>query len=103
MRVCLRPQYFTNGLCVDLVLNKHKQLPLTNLLAQLFPAPLDALADTHITRTMCGVISTRLSNAAWKSLGITKVTDGQRLMRELQLLCVNSLHTFFTALKPALP
>ena len=80
----------------------HQHLPLTDLLARLFPPPPGVPNDLHITRVMCGVFSTRQANAALKLLGVTNAKDGRQLMRQLRLCCLDGLHQHFNALKIAL-
>jgi exonuclease III len=80
-----------------------RHLPLAELLAQLFPQPADTPTQLHVTRVMCGVFSTHQANAALKTLGCTSAREGQTLLLRLRLSCVDGVHTFFQALKNALP
>jgi hypothetical protein len=70
---------------------------LTRLCLMASPTPLHA----HITRTMCGVLSTNQANAACKQLGVTCAKDARRLMQQLRLCCMDGVHTYYTALKLA--
>ena len=83
--------------------DSRRQLPLTELLVELFPQPADTPLHPHITRIMCGVFSTRQANAALKALGCTRAQDGRKLMLELRLCLVDGVQTFFHVLKEALP
>ena len=49
--------------------------------------------------TMCGEFSTRQANAAYKLLSNAK--DAQRPMQQLQLRCLDGVHSFCSALKLA--
>jgi len=84
-------------------LNVNRRLNLMELLAQLFPRPPDTPMYLHVTHIMCGVFSARQANAAIKSLGIVRAEDGLQLMQQLRLCCIDSVHSFFQALKNALP
>jgi len=80
-----------------------RHLRLAELLAQLFPQPSDSPTHLHVTRVMCGVFSARQANAALKTLGCTSAHEAQKLMLRVRLCCVDGVHTFFQALKNALP
>jgi ribonuclease HI len=89
--------------CTHDWLNARSHLSLTDLLLQLFPPSPDTPLHLHITRVMCGVFCARQANAASKQLGCTRAKDAHRLMLELRLCCIDGIHSFFHALKIALP
>ena len=80
-------------------LDKNKRLELTLLLTRLFPAPQNTPVDPHITRVMCGVISTRQVNAAAKSLGLAHPVHGPLLVREISLVCLTAVQQFYDSAK----
>ena len=89
--------------CTHPWLHANRHRTLTELLVQLFPRPLDTPMHLHTTRVMCGVFSTRQTNAAIKALNCKRADEGVKLMQKLRLCCLDGVHTFFQALKTALP
>jgi len=82
-------------------LRSNQHLPFSALLLRLFPPPQGVPNDLHITRLMCGVFSSRQSNAAVNSLGFDSAEEGHRLMLEIRLCCLDGVHHFFNARKIA--
>jgi hypothetical protein len=89
--------------CAAAWVSAHGHLLLDHLLTTLFPMTHSTPVHVHITRTMCGVLSTGQANAACKQLGVTCAKDARRLMhcQQLRLCCMDGVHAFYTALKLA--
>jgi ribonuclease HI len=97
----------TRFAAADPWLRRHAHLILDQLLLALFPpgvvaAGADPLAhrDRHLTLCMLGAFTPAESSAAAKSLGLAPCpSDALRAMRDLRLLCLESIDKIYTPLK----
>jgi hypothetical protein len=84
-------------------LANRQRLSFMQLLLQLFPRPPSIPLLQHSAHVMCGVFSEGAANAACTQLGITRVKDARRIMRELRLLCIDGVRVHYHNLKSAFP
>jgi hypothetical protein len=76
-----------------------QRLSFTQLLLQLFPRPPSIPLPQHSAHVLCGVFCEGAADA----VGITRVKDARRFMRELLLLCIDGVRVHYHNLKSALP
>ena len=86
-------------------LRQHQHASLSSILLSLCPTSAAASAANqprHLTYVMCGVLTTTQVNAAVRTLGFTDpldVTQGQRAVRALQLLCLDHVRQVYATRK----
>ena len=85
-------------------LSANRRLALADLLLTLFPIAASAPADEqrrHLTRLLTGAFTRRQANAAAKSLGFATAEDGRTSLRQLRLLCLESIERVYCSWKEA--
>ena len=84
-------------------LRRHSHVDLAPLLLRLFPAAVGVSAadrQVHIARCMLGAFTKSESSAAAKQLGLQPTPqDALCAMRDVRLLCLESIEQFYTPLK----
>jgi hypothetical protein len=83
---------------------QHHHLPISQLLHKLFPTPPSNTGcsvrwQRHLTYAMCGAFSTSEASSAIKTLAFRDKQEGQAIMQQLRLLCVDQIAAFYHSRK----